>query len=694
MQRKSIRMYAEAISFHHVKVYLAKNYYNGISSKFYLKDIVSGETVSLAGDAGEEEDGYNTYILHCAYEPGRSYQIMDQYGLVCFLDFSPLSTCKEFDDHFYYDGDDLGSHYSRNMTTFKVWSPLSTKVVLRLYNNRETKYIPMVRMDKGVYGAKVYGDYDSYEYVYQIWMNDTCIETVDPYACASTANQKSSIIIDLDKIDRTDYPLPPLEHKTDAIIYELNVRDFSVNPYGELRHKGKFLAFTENGSKTYAGYSTGVDYLEKLGVTHIQLMPINDYATVDEDHPYDLYNWGYDPAQYNVTEGGYVSDPNDGLRRIIECKQMIKNIHKHHMRVILDVVFNHLYDVNHNSLEKTVPYYFFRRDEEGELTNGTWCGNDMNTTAKMCRKYILDMCRRWQTLYGCDGFRMDLMGIIDIETVNAIEQQGRSIDESFMLYGEGWNMGTLPDDQKAMIANHAKLPNVGFFNDHFRDTMRGNNLMETKGYVSGDTFKTNEAIECLCDYNKFTNISQSINYVECHDNGTVYDKFSISNAGEVESCLERRCTLALAMTIMAQGIPFIHQGQEFFGTKGGNVNSYNAGDNVNQFDWGRRDRYIDHVRLIKYLINLRKENKCFRYTEYEEMREHIHLYNVHHRMVEYQLTQDEGKYHEFRIFFNPSYEKLTVDIDESFKVLYCMENETIKDRRLTVTGVSMVILAR
>lgn len=686
-------MFATAISFDEIKIGLAKNYYNGVSSQFYLKNMQNGQLTLLQGDANGEEHGFQTYYMHGSFKLGTSYQVIDAYGLVCFLDVSLLSTLPEFDEYFYYDGDDLGSHYTRVQTTFKVWSPLSTGVILKLKHRGDISYYPMVRQSKGVYATTVQGDLDGYEYTYLILSNDTSVETVDPYAYASSANMQSSFVVNLERIDNRQVTLPPLLHKTDVVIYELNVRDFSVDPYGELRHKGKFLALAETGNRTFLGHSSGIDYLEKLGVTHIQLMPINDFATVDEDHPYELYNWGYDPAQYNVTEGSYVTDPNDPYRRISECRDMIYNIHQHGMRVVLDVVYNHMYDVNNNAMEKTVPYYFFRR-KDGKLTNGTWCGNDFNTTAKMCRKYILDMCKRWQVLYGCDGFRMDLMGIIDIDTVNAIEAQGRSIDPSFILYGEGWDMGTLPQDVKATMNNHASLPRVSFFNDHFRDTLRGSNQMETKGYTSGDTYKTNEAIIAMCDYNKFTSIEQSINYVECHDNGTVYDKFSISNFGEVESCLERRCTLALAMTILSQGVPFIHQGQEFFDTKGGNTNSYNAGDSVNNYDWGRRDEFYQHVELIAFLIRLRRNNKCFRYYDYEDMRQHVRLSNINHCVIRYELTQDEGEYHEFCIFFNPSYERIDVQIDDSFKVLYCMEEENISYGHMTIRGVSMVICAR
>lgn len=693
MQRESVRMKAYAVSFDAIEVYLQTNYYNGISSKFYLKNMETLQSTLLAGDAEGESDGWRIYRLRAEFELGTSYQIMDAYGLFCNLDVTRLALTEQFDRDYYYAGNDLGSTYKPNMTVFKVWAPLATGVILKVYHGPLVNFYAMVRKDKGVYEIKIYRDLDGYEYTYLITHNDVSVETTDPYAYASTSNALRSIVINLERVDHSDYPLPPLRHMTDAIIYEVGVRDFSMDPYGGLRHKGKFLAFTERGNRTYLGYPSGVDYLADLGVTHIQLMPIQDFATVDEDHPYELYNWGYDPVQYNVTEGSFVTDPNDGYRRIVECQQMIKNIHRHGMRVVMDVVYNHMHDVNNNALEKTVPYYWFRR-HEGKLSNGSWCGNDINSEGLMVRKYIVDMCIRWQTLYGVDGFRFDLMGLLDIKTIQEVQQECTAIDPSFIIYGEGWNMGTLPESRKASMDNHGLLPGIGFFNDYFRDTIRGTNQMETKGYVSGDTYKTNEAIRVLCDYEKFSSVEQSINYVECHDNATVYDKFSVSNVGEVESCIERRCLIALGAVLLAQGVPFIHAGEEFFGTKNGNGNSYNIGDSVNMISWGRRDQYVEQVNQIKFLIRLRKNNKCFRYYDFEDMRNHIHIYNCYHKMIEYHLSQDEGDYREFRVFINPSYDPLTVDIDPAYQVIFCMENEQLQDCKLTVRGVSMVICAK
>ena len=462
-----------------------------------------------------------------------------------------------------------------------------------------------------------------------------------------------------------------------------------------MKNQGKFLAFTEMHTSTDSGNPTGIDYLACLGITHIQLMPIQDFATVDEKNPLELYNWGYDPSQYNVTEGSYVTDPNDGYKRIIEAKQMVSALHSRGIRVVLDVVYNHMHDININALERTVPHYFFRRKEDGSLSNGSWCGNDLNTTAKMCRKYIMDMCKRWQTLYHIDGYRFDLMGIIDVETMNMIEKQCREIDPSFMVYGEGWNMNTaLPHEKRTTIQNNHQTPFIGYFNDFFRDTLRGTNQMESKGYFSGDTYKTNDAIKAMCNNDMFLHIGQSINYVECHDNATCYDKLCISNHEENEEMRKRRLRLMLAAVILSQGVSFIHSGQEFFRTKNGLQNTYNAGDQVNALDWYRKDCEIDTVEFLQFLIHLRKNNPCFRYDNYDMIHKNVKMENISHRMIKYALHQDNGDYKDIIVYFNASNDAIEEPVEEGYKVIYHTDKKEIINHSLTITGVSLVIVAR
>lgn len=698
MEESAVRMKAYAIAFDEIRVYLSKGYYNGISSQFYIKNIENDELIPLNGDSlnNSSQDGFQEYVFHTNFTMGKVYKVVDAYGLSCYLDFSKLSMCEEFDELYFYDHNDLGNQYTKEKTTFKVWAPLATGVILKVMKwNGETELFPMKRQKKGVYFVEVCEDLELEQYVYLIRHTNSYEVTLDPYAYSSSSNGRASIIVDLEKVPCRQFDLPILEKMTDMVIYETSVRDFSMSSTSGMKNKGKFLAFTELNTSTDSGNPTGLDYLSCLGITHLQLMPIADFATVDEKNPLELYNWGYDPLAYNVTEGSYVTDPDDGYMRMTEAQRMVEALHSRGIRVVMDVVFNHMHDVNINALERTVPYYFFRRNEDGSLSNGSWCGNDLNTTALMCRKYILDMCRRWQVLYGIDGFRFDLMGIIDQETMKLVDAQGKALDPSFVVYGEGWNMPTaLDEEMRTTIQNNLKTPYIGFFNDFFRDTLRGTNQMETKGYFSGDTYKTNDAMKAICNLDMFAKITQSINYVECHDNATCYDKLQISNYDESEKIRKRRSRLMMAAVILSQGVPFLHSGQEFFRTKGGLSNTYNAGDQVNALDWNRKDMEIDTTQFVQFLIHLRKNNPCFRYGSYDMIRKNVKTENINHRMIKYSLHQNEGEYKDFIIYFNASLETLQVEVEDGFQLLYHSEKGKILDHQLDVNGVCLAILVR
>ena len=698
MEESAVRMKAYAVAFDEIRVYLSKGYYNGISSQFYIKNIENDELIPLNGDSlnNSSQDGFQEYVFHTNFTMGKVYKVVDAYGLSCYLDFSKLSMCEEFDELYFYDHNDLGNQYTKEKTTFKVWAPLATGVILKVMKwDGETELFPMKRQKKGVYFVEVCEDLELEQYVYLIRHTNSYEVTLDPYAYSSSSNGRASIIVDLEKVPCRQFDLPVLEKMTDMVIYETSVRDFSMSSTSGMKNKGKFLAFTELNTSTDSGNPTGLDYLSCLGITHLQLMPIADFATVDEKNPLELYNWGYDPLAYNVTEGSYVTDPDDGYMRMTEAQRMVEALHSRGIRVVMDVVFNHMHDVNINALERTVPYYFFRRNEDGSLSNGSWCGNDLNTTALMCRKYILDMCRRWQVLYGIDGFRFDLMGIIDQETMKLVDAQGKALDPSFVVYGEGWNMPTaLDEEMRTTIQNNLKTPYIGFFNDFFRDTLRGTNQMETKGYFSGDTYKTNDAMKAICNLDMFAKITQSINYVECHDNATCYDKLQISNYDESEKIRKRRSRLMMAAVILSQGVPFLHSGQEFFRTKGGLSNTYNAGDQVNALDWNRKDMEIDTTQFVQFLIHLRKNNPCFRYGSYDMIRKNVKTENINHRMIKYSLHQNEGEYKDFIIYFNASLETLQVEVEDGFQLLYHSEKGKILDHQLDVNGVCLAILVR
>ncbi|WP_297671607.1 type I pullulanase [Thomasclavelia sp.] len=669
MEESAIRMIARMISLNTIEVLLLRKYYGGYSPRFYLRDMIDNSLKEIKiNNKYEDAKFIHYYFNEIEIDFCRVYQIVDAYGLSETLQYKKLIYDKDFLNMNYYDGDDLGNSYHMEYTEFKVWAPTALEVKVSITKNDTTCSYNMKRLDKGVFYTKVDGDYDNCSYVYLVRHHDEYCFTVDPYAYSSSSNGQSSIIINLDKIkiDLNRECLDPLLKKTDAIIYEANVRDYTMYDNCLSKYKGKFKGICEEGLKTKHGNSAGLDYLVELGITHLQLMPIQDFATVDENHQKILYNWGYDPAQYNVPEGSYCSNPNDGYSRVSECKEMVSKLHSKGIRVVMDVVYNHVYDINANAFERLVPGYYFRKNPDGSLSNGSWCGNDVDSQKKMVRKYIVDMSKRWQQFYGVDGFRFDLMGIIDIETINEVYRVCSDYDSSFILYGEGWNMPTnLPDSEKAMQYNHDKLLNISFFNDTFREVIKGgsgDSVLVNKGFVTGNLYETQKARDVINGLNCYSRIDQSINYVECHDNATVFDKLYISNVEEgLDGILNREKNLTI-VTLLSQGIPFIHAGQEFYRTKGGVYNSYNSLDNINCLNWDFRDIYKEDVDDIKKIIRLRKENKCFRYDSKEDIEKNVVVENIDYKMIKYVLRQDEGMYREFVIYINPS--NFTFDYQE------------------------------
>ena len=370
-------------------------------------------------------------------------------------------------------------------------------------------------------------------------------------------------------------------------------------------------------SLTLDGHKIGFDYLVDLGATHVQLLPVNDFVTVDEENKFLFYNWGYDPAQYFVLDGSYGVTPNQPIERMNNFKQLVNQFHQHGMRVNLDVVFNHVYDTETSVFDQTVPYYYFRYTENRKLSNGTYCGNDLASEQKMLRRYFVDVLKFYVETYDVDGFRFDLMGILDIETLQEISRVLREIKPDIMLYGEGWNMPTaLPDEQKGSMLNGAKIPDYAFFNDFFRDVVKGKSDEEhshQQGFLTGDFSNIEGMKEAILGINHYSNITttQSINYVECHDNYTLWDKIKFScKDSKVVRLLKHR--LVLAAVIFSRGIPFIQIGQEFCRSKNGICNSYRSPDAINQVDWNRCIQYADTSRYTKELLQFRKQEPMLR----------------------------------------------------------------------------------
>ncbi len=672
MERSAIRMVAQLIDLKSIIVKLSNNYYSGQSDKFYLHDLSKNTFEELNIDAHSEDESYNYYILRDieGIDLTHDYQVVDTHGLAETLTYGNLIHMKDFDDEFYYPNDDLGATYAKEQTVFKLWAPTALHVMVKIERQESFETHMMTRGDKGVFSVEVSGDLDKVSYTYLVKHHDAYIETIDPYALGSRSNSKASVVINPEKLlkeSNRDFLIPNIK-KQDAILYEISVRDFTKSESINAKLRGKFLGMVERGLVTENGSPAGLDYLMGLGITHVQLLPIFDFATVEENNVDTLYNWGYDPAQYGVPEGSYCTDPEDGYNRIIECQTMIAKLHQAGLRVVMDVVYNHVYDINASAFERTVPGYYFRKDTNGYLCNGSLCGNDFNSDASMARKYIVDMSKRWQQLYGVDGYRFDLMGIVDVVTLNSIYEVCSNYDPDFIMYGEGWDMNTaLPEEMKGYQFNHALMPNISFFNDDFRDCIKGGSSDEelgNKGWIAGNMHYTENSINYLLNTNRYTTTNQSINYVECHDNATTYDKLLLSNGDEGEAVRRKRQLMMTEFVLVAQGVPFIHAGQEFYRQKNGCNNSYNESDAINAIDWNLIDDCEEDLKIIKKMIELRKKNKCFMYNSREETEANIDVECVDFKMLIYRLEQDEGEYGRFVIYINPSDVSFAVETEK------------------------------
>ena len=566
----------------------------------------------------------------------------------------------DFDNYFSYDGE-LGALYEKEGTLLRVWTPTAKSVEVWIYADDSFKgpstKIEMVQKPKGIFEAYLPGDQHGTIYVYKIlFLNNRESISVDPYARATTVNGMKSVIADLNRTNPDGWGerLPAFGLPEEAIIYELHIRDFSISETSGIVNKGKFLGLTEKNTQNASGRKTGLDYLIDLGITHIQILPMFDYATVDEANLTEpQYNWGYDPLNYNVPEGSYSTDPFDPFNRIFELKQMIRTLHDNGLRVIMDVVYNHVYDPKDQALERTVPGYFYRYNADGSLANGTGVGNDTASERHMMRKYIIDSVKYWAKEYHLDGFRFDLMGIHDSVTMNAIREALDKIDPSIIIIGEGWEMSTpLPEDLKASQRNAQAMPRIAHFNDSIRIAVKGSDFGDEKdrGFISGKNYledlllRNIKGAMHLSSHSSYVDPEQVIQYVEAHDNLTLYDKLLRSNPDDSEEVRIKRHTLATSIVLLSQGVPFIHGGQEFLRTKAGVANSYQSPDEINQFEWERVTTFQESVAYVKGLIALRKSEYLFRLHTHEEIDTHFTMLSENFNIVAFSLTNSEKKY--------------------------------------------------
>lgn len=551
-------------------------------------------------------------------------------------------------DYEVYTGNDLGAVYSPKMTRFKVWAPEAESVKLNLYKQGEgDNLIEQHIMKKSANGTYVFekqGDCNGIYYTYTVVNHGEEQEAVDPYTKAAGVNGQRGMVINLAKTNPQGFEMDGYrnpEHITDAIIYEGSVRDFTMDESSGVFHNGKFLGLTEANTTNHFGEATALDYISGLGVTHVQILPAFDFETVDEKNQKAQYNWGYDPDNYNVPEGSYAVSPYDGAVRIQEMKQMVLALHSRGIGVIMDVVFNHTYRRDDSNLQKIVPGYYYRSDETG-YTNGSGCGNEVASDRPMVQKLIVDSLIYWAKEYHIDGFRFDLMGVLDIDTMNVIAERLKEIRPDIYLYGEGWNGGpsSLAEEKRAFKASAKKMPGIGMFNDDIRDTIKGSVFYDDHlGFVNGGTHLENAlrygitgaVAHSQVDYDAYGSKpwakepGQSINYVSCHDNYTLWDKLSVSCPEASEEKKKAMNRLCAAIVFTSQGVPFIQAGEEFLRSKplpekkGFAENSYNMPDAVNSIKWDNIHEYPDMIAYYKGLMALRKAHPVFRMQSEAEM---------------------------------------------------------------------------
>ncbi len=542
-----------------------------------------------------------------------------------------------FAENYHYDGDDLGAVINGSDTTFKLWAPTASKVVLNLFeagNGGDAyKTVEMTKGDKGVWSHTEACGHGTY-YTYSVTTSVGTQEAVDPYAKAAGVNGKRGMVVDLELTNpagwENDTYIDTINSYSEAVIWEVHVRDFS-NKIASSQYKGKYLAFTETGLVNEHGQPVGIDYLKALGITHVHLLPVYDYASVDEASDEPQFNWGYDPQNYNVPEGSYSTDPYNGAVRITEYKQMVKALHDAGIGVIMDVVYNHTYDANSN-LNKCVPYYYYRYTSTGVNSSASGCGNDTASERYMYGKYMVDSTSYWTEEYNLDGLRFDLMGLHDLETMREVEAAVHTINPKSVIYGEGWTMGSTIDGSKQ--ANQSNISDItptngaigaiAVFNDAMRDGLKGSVFESTsRGYISGAAsgnwtkvwFGINGGGTAGTGWR--VNDSMVINYMSAHDNNTLWDKLLLSNASDSDDTRNQMNNLGAAILMTSKGTPFWQAGEEMLRTKDGDENSYKSSDAINNIDWSVLDgesRQYTTMLYYKGLIEMRKEFPIFSNT--------------------------------------------------------------------------------
>lgn len=689
---------------------------------------------SILGTDGEAaitevtEEAQFTYLISVErpLDLTKNYNILfdgNEYKII----MPNIYSTESFEEQYTYTGTDLGATWSSDKTSFRVWAPTAEAVKVNLYASGTEgtddllEEIPMQADVNGTWIAEKEGDANGIYYTYTVTINGEETEACDPYARTTGVNGKRAMIIDLASTNPQGWESDANPHAgeniTDAVIYELHVRDLSSDESAGIQNVGKFLGVIETGTTTESGIPTGLDHIKDLGITHLHLLPSYDYGSVDETKLDDAkFNWGYDPVNYNVPEGSYSTDPYHGEVRVKEMKQMVQGLHENGISVVMDVVYNHVYNASEFCFNKIVPGYFSRMDEEGKYSNGSGCGNDTASERAMVHKYIVDSVKYWAEEYHIDGFRFDLVGLIDTETINEIVAEVHKDYPDVIFYGEGWTMDTSVTKDGYLMAtqlNSEETPDFAYFNDTMRDGLKGNVFENSQtGYVSGAEGLEETITQCFLGAADWCpSPSQTVNYASCHDNLTLMDRLSRSALNATREERIRMNNLSAAIYMTAQGIPFMQAGEEMLRTKlkgSGEFdeNSYASPDSVNSLKWDtlNEEEYQNTYNYYKGLIAFRSAHPALRMMTAEDVAANITpVEGLEANVTAFEIKggANGDSADEMFVIFNPNQTQTQVTLPEGVWDVYINGEkagtevlETITEGTATVAPISAMVLIK
>lgn len=630
-----------------------------------------------------------------------------------------------FEEYPIPEGKLVEMEYSPIETKFTLWAPTAEEVRVLLYDsgNEGSAYqtLSLEMGEDGIWNTSIKEDLKGKFYTFNVKVNGKWLgDTPGIMAKAVGVNGKRAAVIDLRSTDPEGWAndvRPLLKDYADIIVYEMHHRDFSLDSVSGIRNKGKFLALTELGTTTSQGEKTGIDHLKELGVTHVHILPSYDYASVDESKPDKAqYNWGYDPQNYNVPDGSYSTDPYKPDVRIKEFKQMVQALHKAGIRVVLDVVYNHTFNTEESNFERTVPGYFYRQTKDGKPANGSGCGNETASDRAMMRKYMVESVLYWINEYHIDGFRFDLMGIHDIETMNEIRAAVDKIDPSIFIYGEGWAASApqLNQEELAMKANIYKMPRIAAFSDEMRDGLRGGWDDDRKGaFLIGQpghemsikfglvgAVKHPQVINDSVNYSKepwALQPTQMISYVSCHDDMCLADRLKATMPDATDEERASLHKLAETFVFTSQGVPFIFAGDEMMRDKKGIHNSYNSPDSINTIDWRNKTIHHDVFDYVRELIILRKNHPAFRMGDADKVRQYMEFLPVEGSNLVAFILKDNANGDSWKniiVAFNSRKEPAKLSIPAGRYTIVCKDGKIKQSGMGQVSGNEIIVPAR